>query len=131
MQTKVSEVTAVMAEDLSVDDLGNKVLNILSRFLKIPVASMYVLDDDVLHLRAKYAHSNSVKASHPASLRLGETLLGEAIKRDELYEITNIPSGYVQMESSLGKAVPLSLVFIPLLRGVEVSVLLNLPWRLH
>ncbi|HEX7675793.1 MAG TPA: response regulator [Bdellovibrio sp.] len=113
-QARIAEVAAVMAEDLMIDELSTKILSILSRLLNAPYGSLYVLEDGLLTLRGSYAHGYHGKETRPKKLQVGETLLGEAVKKNELLEITSLPSNYINIESSLGQSAPQSLLLLPL-----------------
>ena len=123
-QTKTAEVASFLAEDLMVAELGDKILGMLCRTMRIPAARMFVLENGELHLRAAYADTPGLPEVKHKRLQLGESLLGEAIKKDEMMKVTDLPKDYINIESAFGGSAPTSILFAPLYQwGKPIGVI--------
>ncbi len=80
-------------------------------------------DERYLKLLASYAYDD---ISSIARLKMGQGLVGQcSIERQKIL-MTNVPSSYVQISSSLGKASPASILILPVLFEGEVKGVLEL-----
>ncbi|WP_413569394.1 response regulator [Bdellovibrio sp. HCB117] len=124
MKSRLAEVSAILAEDLNMAEMGDKVLHYLCRFLQIPAARLYITEGDSLVLKATYAESKAFANRKIERIKIGETLLGEAVQKDEMFKVRNVPPGYLQIESSLGITDPKSILFFPIYQyGKPVGIL--------
>lgn len=78
-----------------------------------------------LQLSATYAGpADDVVDGVPKELRQDQTLVAEALKKNHVWKIENIPSNYLNVNSSLIKLSPRKIVFIPFhFQGVALGVI--------
>ena len=91
--------------------LADRVLSFLAARTGAEVGAIYVIDDDgLLRRAAAYALPASVSAE---PMRAGDTLVGQAAKENRLLHVTNVPAGYLPVESAIGRATPRELLVAP------------------
>jgi CheY-like chemotaxis protein/CHASE3 domain sensor protein len=91
--------------------LGDKVLAFLADYMGAKVGAVYVVErGGQLRRFAGYALADNTA---PAEIRPGEGLLGQAAKDNRSLHLTDVPEGYLPVNSSLGRATPLELLVAP------------------
>lgn len=105
-----------------------KILSFLAREKEISQGAFFVADikDDkqVLKLISGYAMSDTESVN--MILEFGEGFPGQVAKDGKLVNITNIPEGYLTIESGLGKASPSSLILFPVRYNDKVIAVIEL-----
>lgn len=114
-ETWVRRGQAALAERLlgeqGLQTIGENALGFLSRFLDAPVGAVYVLaGGGRFQAVAAQAPDGTVDA---AEQRLGEGLVGQAVKDRRLLHLRNLPSGYLSLRSGLGRGEVAELVILP------------------
>ncbi len=80
--------------------------------------------ETVLKLLSSYAYKERKHISN--RFRLGEGLVGQcAFEKAKIY-LTNVPSDYVQINSGLGEALPMSIIVLPVLFEGQVNAVIEL-----
>jgi signal transduction histidine kinase/DNA-binding response OmpR family regulator/CHASE3 domain sensor protein len=102
--------------------LGETVLGYLAQYLDAQVGALYLAERDGSFRRlAAYA----VPAGSP-QVRPGEGLLGQAAKAKRALRVTEVPPGYLPINSTLGSADPRELVVAPAQVDGRVHALVEL-----
>ncbi|GMV30430.1 MAG: hypothetical protein AMXMBFR59_25550 [Rhodanobacteraceae bacterium] len=114
-ETWVRRGQAALAERLlgeqGLQTIGENALGFLSRFLDAPVGAVYVLaGGGRFQAVAAQAPDGSAEA---AEQRLGEGLVGQAVKDRRLLHLRNLPPGYLSLRSGLGRGEVAELVILP------------------
>ena len=110
--------------DQEIAELCKNIVSYLAKYLDMQTGAMYVLDDDKrLQLMGSYAWSKRKQTKN--SFELGEGMVGQAALEQETIELTNLPDGYMTVESGLGKTAPLSVIVVPLIYEDEVKGVLE------
>jgi GAF domain-containing protein len=78
----------------------------------------------MLKMRSCYAYGRRKNLSK--TIHLGEGLVGQAFREKDIIFLTDIPSDYIQITSGLGKALPNSLLIVPLIHNEQVVGVLEL-----
>ncbi len=110
----------------TISNYTNSVLSQLCHYISASCGAFYTYEpiDKYLHLSASYA---LIDANLRKSVKLEETILGEAVLNKDISIINNIPEGYIKIESSLGNTMPKNLLIIPiyydeqLLAAIEIA----------
>lgn len=102
--------------------IGQNALGFLSRFLDAPVGAVYVQSGGGrFHLVAAHAPDGLLEASDQ---RLGEGLVGQAVKDRTLLHLRHLPPGYLPVRSSLGRGDVAEALILPAsLDGVVQAVI--------
>ena len=69
-------------------------------------------NEAVLQLVASYAYPLADKDRH--RFQIGESQVGTCFQENRIIEFDNVPEGYIQISSGLGKSMPNYLVLIPI-----------------
>ena len=94
-------------------ELCHHIVTYIARYLDMHSGAMFVKDDkNQLQLMGTYAWRK--RNQHANCFEIGEGLIGQAALEREPIEITNVPEGYIEIESGLGSARPAHLIIVPL-----------------
>lgn len=98
-------------------DFAEKALSIIAKELEILQAAWYTLDRKanpaILRFLTGYACNPGFDKE--MSFQLGEGLPGQVLKSQKVLILTNIPEGYVKIQTALGEASPNTLIILPLI----------------
>lgn len=109
----------------STEALGEKALDFFASYINARVGALYLLRNNRLELVAALALEAGELAAR-RSIQVGETLVGDAVKRKQLVRLDNLPPGYLSLASGSGQASARDLILAPLLVEDEVVGLLEL-----
>ena len=94
-------------------DLCQNIVTYVARYLDMHSGAMFVKDDQQqLALMGTYAWSK--RNQHANRFAIGEGLIGQAALEKETIELTNVPEGYLGIESGMGMAIPAHVIIVPL-----------------
>ena len=101
-------------------DLAKSVVAFLAKYLDAQMASLYIFDkhSESLILRGSYAFNMRKRVNE--KIKLGEGIAGQAAMEKELISVTGVPQGYLHITSSLGDAVPSTVLAVPYLSDDQV-----------
>jgi PAS domain S-box-containing protein len=107
----------------TLDELANQILTRLVRYLDASLGGLFIINDDnkqdtYLELIAYYAYDR--RKYIEKRINIGETLVGQCVLENETIFMNEIPKGYVEINSGLGKDDPKSLLIVPLKLNQEV-----------
>ncbi|MBL7647867.1 MAG: response regulator [Candidatus Hydrogenedentes bacterium] len=124
-KTGVAELAEHMRGEHSVKSLAEAVVTFLSDHLDAPMATLYVPDParQSLHLKASCAADLD---RVPVTINIGDGVAGQAAAGRRARTITDLPSEYPFISSSLGATPPGSVLAYPILHSGEVTVVLEL-----
>ncbi len=98
-------------ENAALEELGKGLLKNLARELEIMSGIFYVEKEGTFEAVSTYA---LVASSHPYEFKTGEGLTGQAARNQQLMVLSQLPEGYLEGYSGLGKALPSYLAIVPL-----------------
>jgi CheY-like chemotaxis protein/putative methionine-R-sulfoxide reductase with GAF domain len=111
LQQGDSELSASMLGELDVNQLGDKILHTLCRYLDAQVALLYRVEAGLLVPTASYAGARPL--SELPCLTLGQGLAGEAARKGDTVVLSNLPDGYLQVTSGVGASKLSRLLIVP------------------
>jgi signal transduction histidine kinase/CheY-like chemotaxis protein len=88
--------------------IGDRALRLVVDHLHARVGAIYVTEGDRLRRIAGHA-----LASGTDDVRLGDGLTGQAAKEDRTVHLRDVPTGYLDVSSTVGKTVPRDLAIVP------------------
>jgi signal transduction histidine kinase/DNA-binding response OmpR family regulator/CHASE3 domain sensor protein len=97
----------------SLDQLCQTILDFLADYLKVSIATFYVRDADGKLKRTASFGFDPDTAPVPESLSGVNSLVGQAVHARKLTSVTDVPSNYWKVTSTLGASTPASLVIVP------------------
>ncbi|MEZ0391986.1 MAG: response regulator [Pseudobdellovibrionaceae bacterium] len=123
IQKLVAELAQELAKPLPLKEISQHILQKLSTDLPLTAANLYLHEDSQLLHLSSFAEDHSNLTS-PRKVKMGEGLIGEAFRRDDIWQVSDIPENYLMVSSTLGKAPPKFLVFVPLkFEGQKLGVM--------
>ncbi|PCJ30793.1 MAG: hypothetical protein COA90_08125, partial [Gammaproteobacteria bacterium] len=124
-------ITDSLSNVQAVEDMGYDLLSLLCQYVVAEVGSIYQWQNTIgnkhrgqFHQISSYAYKSSNEGAK--SYYLGESLIGQAGKENEIVIINELPDGYIKVESSLGGIAPKHLVIIPFSYQGKVQGVLEL-----
>jgi signal transduction histidine kinase/DNA-binding response OmpR family regulator/CHASE3 domain sensor protein len=125
LQTNMAQVSQLASEGRSVNITAKAMVDYLANVTQAVAAHFYTLQNGLLQKQASYADS-SIDARHlkaPEQIPANSLLIGEALNKESVWLVKDIPQRYLTVSSSLGEADPRHLAFIPLhFQGAPVGV---------
>ncbi|MCG8474394.1 MAG: GAF domain-containing protein [Cytophagales bacterium] len=124
----IAQLSAQLKIGTSFDDIKNKLLSNLIRYLSANQGALYLLKDDAekkyLELTACYAYNRTKYLNQ--KIQLGQGLVGQAcLEKDTIY-LTEIPESYMKITSGVGEALPSAILIVPLIHNQNVQGALEL-----
>ena len=110
----LNELNALMRGEQSSEQVADRALGFLARYLKAGVGAMYLFDptSDQLNLVASYACAR--REDLDDRIPLGKGLIGQAAREQKMICLSNVPSDFPVISSALGERAPQSVIAVPL-----------------
>lgn len=121
-----SEIISKLKSDLrAVSDLKSitqKFIWAIAKALDASQGAFYIISTEGEKPFAKFesGYAYFVPDSQEVKFELGEGLVGQVAQSGEMININEVPNGYIQVISGLGKASPSSLIVYPILKQNKV-----------
>ncbi len=110
LQAGTVQLNEAIRGERDLEKLANNLIATLTSYINAPIGTVYIIDDDSsFKLAGTFAATQA-----PASVRIGEGLIGEVIKSRKPVIIHDLPPQYISVSSSLGNTPPVALVIVPL-----------------
>jgi CheY-like chemotaxis protein/signal transduction histidine kinase/HAMP domain-containing protein len=93
-------------------ELGNRALAYLVRYLQVPVAALYLIDEEG-KLRLQATHGCARPESAPPAFGPGEGILGQALSDGELRVLDQLPDGQLVIRTALVEGTPRQILVAP------------------
>ena len=128
LKTNIAKFTGMMQGQRDLLAVAQLLLSELTPLIGAQHGTFYITDtvDDtpVLKLMAGYAVDD--QDGVPRLLRIGQGLVGQCAREKQRILSTNVPAGYIRINSSLGSASPASIVVLPVLFEGDVRAAIEL-----
>ncbi|HEX8884377.1 MAG TPA: response regulator, partial [Noviherbaspirillum sp.] len=111
LQQGDGELSTSMLGELDVNQLGDKILHTLCRYVDAQVALLYRVEAGLLVPTASYAGARPL-AELPC-LTMGQGLIGEAARKGDIVVLSNLPEDYLQVTSGVGASKLSRLLIVP------------------
>lgn len=128
-RTGLAKVAEAVQGELSVEDVGTRVLAELAPYVGADVAVFFGAEAGLLRRRAGFALDN--RAAGPETFPIGEGLVGRAATSDELVRVEDIAddADIPKVRSGTVERAPRELVLVPLHAGDKCHGVLELGFR--
>lgn len=124
MSEGLYELSKRMHDKQKVSELADEVTEYIARFLKLPVAALFVRNgDDLLRRKANYGY-HQIENS-PNSFAIGSGIIGQAAAESKPITITDIPD-YAKVAFGFGGGGPKVITVYPLVYNKRVVGVLEL-----
>jgi signal transduction histidine kinase/HAMP domain-containing protein/CheY-like chemotaxis protein len=128
LKTNLAKFTRMLPGQKELFSVARLILSELAPLVSAQHGIFYLMSNGQaeprLRLLATYAYKERKGLS--STFALGEGLVGQCALEKERILITDVPSDYVQINSGLGHAVPLSIIVLPVLFEGEVKAVIEL-----
>ncbi len=128
LKTNIAKFTGMMQGQRDLLTVSQLLLSELTPLVGAQHGTFYIADakDDraVLNLLAGYAIDE--RDGVPTHFEVGQGLVGQCAKEKERILVTDVPGGYVRINSSLGTTSPASIVVLPVLFEGDVKAAIEL-----
>lgn len=108
LQSHITELLRHLEGVLSIAEITQRSVQYLTTALNVPAGSLFLFSD------GRLTGAASLGGRLSRTYRLGESLVGGAAQRQDIFEVSDVPTDYFSLSSSLGEAQPRCLVFVPL-----------------
>jgi signal transduction histidine kinase/CheY-like chemotaxis protein/CHASE3 domain sensor protein len=108
------------------DQLGDSVLEFLAPALGARVAAIYIAEGDGFRRFGGYAIPADQRNQVAQLVKSGDGLLGQVAKTGKLLRVSDVPDGFLSVESSLGRAKAREVVLAPALFEGRVQAVIEL-----
>lgn len=120
LQQGAVNISDAIRGERNINQLASKLIKSITETINAPLATLYVNETGIFSLASSYA-LNDV----PKHFVLGEGLIGEAARNKELKIINDLPSQFI-IKSSVGNALPVTLIILPLVYENETIAIIEL-----
>ncbi|HEY0709610.1 MAG TPA: response regulator, partial [Polyangia bacterium] len=128
LKTNLARFTRMLQGQRDLLTVANQVLSELAPVVGAQHGSFFMVtkedEDTKLKLFASYAYEERKKLSN--AYALGEGLVGQGALEKKRIVVTDVPTDYIRITSSLGDSVPRNIVVVPILFEGEVRGVLEL-----
>ena len=110
-----AELAERMRGEQDVRILAKNVVSFLAGFLSAQMGSLYLADKKGSSLSLVGSYAFNKRKGIDTAIQLGEGIAGQAAAERILISVTDLPSDYVRISSTLGSAVPRNVLALPFL----------------
>jgi HAMP domain-containing protein/signal transduction histidine kinase/CheY-like chemotaxis protein len=130
LKSNLAKFTQMLQGQKDLKTVANKILSELAQVVAAQYGSFYILrqeeDSNEIKLNLFAAYAYKEQKGVPKEFSIGEGLVGQCAQEKEKIVLTNVPSKYVKISSSLGEARPMNLIILPVLFEAEVKAVVEL-----
>ncbi len=124
VQQKAIEMSSLITNGTELKTTSQQILSSVAESTDALAGNFYFKQGSVLQLSATFAGPADAADGAPKELRPDQTLVAEALKKNHVWKVEDIPSDYMNVNSSLIKVTPRKIVFIPFhFQGVALGVI--------
>ncbi|WP_243439037.1 response regulator [Fundidesulfovibrio soli] len=124
VKTGRANLGALLAGEHDLRELSDSVTAFLAKYMNAQIGALYILAEGSLKLTGSYAFT--MRKDLADSFGLGQGLVGQAALERQVISLTNVPEGYLRINSALGDAQPRNIVVVPIMQDGQVKGVLEL-----
>jgi len=121
-----NELNELLRGDQTEEELSDKVVAFLARYLNAQAGAVYLLNDSGKDLTLKGSYAFVKRKSLNDRFALGEGIVGQVAKGRQMISITNIPDDYTRITSATGDTKPRNIVAFPLIHNNQLAGVIEL-----
>lgn len=121
-----NEIISKLKSDLravsDIKSITQKFIWTVAKALDASQGAFYILSNegDKTYAKLEAGYAYFVPESQSVKFEMGEGLVGQVAQSGEIININEVPNGYIQVISGLGKASPSSLIVYPIIKQNKV-----------
>ncbi|MCK0536310.1 response regulator [Alcanivorax quisquiliarum] len=121
LKTRLAELNDRMRGDMTLQQLGDNILNYMVPALQAQVGAFYVFDDEDNLLRLNSSHAMERRKHLASEFQLGEGLVGQCALEQKQILLSRVPEDYLSVTSATGSASPRNVVVTPIIHEDEIK----------
>jgi HAMP domain-containing protein/signal transduction histidine kinase/CheY-like chemotaxis protein len=130
LKSNLATFTQMLQGQKDLNTVTKRILSELAQVVTAHYGAFYILqqEDGKQHVKLKLFAGYAYKDENniPKEFAMGEGLVGQCAFEKERILLTNVPHGYVKINSGLGKAKPANLIILPVLFENNVKAVIEL-----
>ncbi len=130
LKSNLATFTQMLQGQKDLNTVTKRILSELAQVVTAHYGAFYILkqEDEKQHVKLKLYAGYAYKDENniPREFEVGEGLVGQCAFEKERILLTNVPHGYVKINSGLGKARPANLIILPVLFENNVKAVIEL-----
>ncbi|HTJ48635.1 MAG TPA: HAMP domain-containing protein, partial [Cyclobacteriaceae bacterium] len=130
LKSNLAKFTQMLQGQKDLKTVTQRILSELAQVVSTHYGAFYILqqDDETLQVKLKLfaAYAYKEERNVPKEFAIGEGLVGQCAFEKERILLTNVPAGYVKINSGLGKAKPANLIILPVVFENNVKAVIEL-----
>jgi len=114
-----AQVNEEMRGDRTTAEIASSVLSVVAKYVDAQVGLFYVVtSNDRFKVASSFALT--VRKHMNVEIESGEGIVGQAILERQMFVVTDLPEGYMAVQSGSGEQIPRQLLAVPLMVDGEV-----------
>jgi signal transduction histidine kinase/HAMP domain-containing protein/CheY-like chemotaxis protein len=130
LKSNLAKFTQMLQGQKDLKTVTQRILSELAQVVSTHYGAFYILhqEDDTQRVKLKLfaAYAYKEERNVPKEFAIGEGLVGQCAFEKERILLTNVPTGYVKINSGLGKAKPSNLIILPVVFENNVKAVIEL-----
>src|SRR5690606_7511204 len=130
LKSNLAKFTQMLQGQRDLDTVSKRILSELAEVVNAHFGAFYILkqgeNNSEFKLRLFAAYAYKEEKNVPKEFAIGEGLVGQCAFEKEKIMITNVPQGYIKINSGLGKVKPSNLIILPVLFENNVKAVIEL-----
>lgn len=121
LKSQLAEFNDTMRGDMTLQQLGNNVLNYMVPAMHAQVGAFYMFDDQSGTLRLNSSHAMERRKHLAGDFSLGEGLVGQCALEQKQILLSRVPEDYLSVTSATGSATPRNVIVTPIVHEDELK----------
>jgi HAMP domain-containing protein/signal transduction histidine kinase/CheY-like chemotaxis protein len=130
LKSNFAKFTQMLQGQRDLDTVSRRILSELAQVVKAHYGAFYILkhNEETAHVNLQLfaAYAYKEEKNIPREFAIGEGLVGQCALEKERILLTNVPQGYIKINSALGKIRPANLIILPVLFENDVKAVIEL-----
>lgn len=114
-KTGQNELNIKMRGDQDIQSLAKNIIQYLAKYLEAQIGALYLYNEQESHLKMISGYAFTRRKSLNNTIKIGEGIVGQAAYEKQTITVSNIPSDYILISSSLGEMPPVNILVAPFL----------------
>jgi HAMP domain-containing protein/signal transduction histidine kinase/DNA-binding response OmpR family regulator len=130
LKSNLAKFTQMLQGQNDLNTVTQRILSELAQVVSAHYGAFYILQQDeltqVVKLKLFNAYAYKAEKNIPREFAIGEGLVGQVAFEKERIILSNVPQGYIKIQSGLGRAKPANLIILPVLFENNVKAVIEL-----
>ena len=109
-----SGLNEIMRGDKDIEDITKDIITYLTKYLNAQVGALYLYNKDKNDLTLTSSYAFTRRKGVKTKYTLGEGMVGQCAKEQEIILVSPVPENYIHVESGLGETVPRVILVAPI-----------------